>query len=314
MSALRFALRQGLWPVIVVGTSIAFFVSFNLGKNDVGLLLVPAVVIFALWCLEFVVPDRRGASSSDDPQSWNDVVHTLVSQGMGNALGQLTFVFGAALLAGEISEQWGGNLWPTHWPLWIQVPLLVLLADGLEYWRHRLVHTVDWLWPIHALHHNGEQLNILKSGRGHFLDMFMRNLLCYAPLALAGVPREVMLAHAAVLTVFGPIGHANLSIHLPSFLHRWVMTPQVHRIHHARSLELSSSNYANFPIWDILFGTFEHPDRHGHFEYGIEGDAMPSDIVGQTLAPFAEWRSQWARRRIQRSEARVGADAYPNQF
>ena len=185
---------------------------------------------------------------------------------------------------------------PSGWSLWLQVPLLVLLADGLDYGRHRWQHTAAWFWPVHALHHNGDRLNILKSGRGHFLDMFLRNLLCYAPLALLGVPREVLLSYAAAVTVFGPIAHANVSIQVPKFLHRLVMTPQVHRIHHARARELSNSNYANvFPIWDVLFGTFEHPEGQPDFEYGIEGDTIPPDIVGQTLAPFAEWRSAWHR-------------------
>ena len=76
------------------------------------------------------------------------------------------------------------------------------------------------------------------------------------------------------------------------------MTPQVHHIHHARSLQLSCSNYASgFPIWDILFGTFEHPGAQSHFEYGIEEDTIPRDVVAQTLAPFAEWRSVWRRGR-----------------
>ena len=119
-----------------------------------------------------------------------------------------------------------------------------------------------------------------------------------------------MLTHAAAVSVFGPIGHANISIWVPSFLHRWVMTPQVHHIHHARSHKLSCSNYANaFPIWDILFGTFEHPDSQEHFEYGIEQDTIPSDVIGQTLAPFAEWRSQWTRRRIRRSGPAITAQA-----
>ncbi len=107
-----------------------------------------------------------------------------------------------------------------------------------------------------------------------------------------------MLAYAAAVTIFGPVAHANMSLRVPAFLHRWVMTPQVHHIHHARPQALSCTNYANaFPAWDILFGTYEHPGEQPHFEYGIEENPIPSDILGQTLAPFGEWRSVWRQGR-----------------
>jgi sterol desaturase/sphingolipid hydroxylase (fatty acid hydroxylase superfamily) len=65
------------------------------------------------------------------------------------------------------------------------------------------------------------------------------------------------------------------------------MTPQVHRIHHARPLALSCSNYANvFPLWDVLFGTFTPPADPPRFAYGIEPDPHPRDFSAQLLWPF----------------------------
>ena len=138
----------------------------------------------------------------------------------------------------------------------------------------------------------------MKSGRGHFLDMLLRNLVVYAPLALVGTPREVLLAYAAAVTVFGPIAHANVSVAVPSFLHRLVLTPQVHRIHHARAMALSCSNYANvLPLWDVLFGSFEHPDRTPAFDYGCEDDRRPQGFIDQILDPLRAWREVSGSRR-----------------
>jgi len=297
-------LRAGLWPALVLGTLLGFLFSFERGHVEAGLALVPMAAIALLLGLELVLPDRRGEESARDDQLWNDAVHSVVGQLGGNALGQAAFVFAAAWVAGAIGERWGGNLWPARAPLLVQVPLLVFLADGLDYGRHRLMHTVPWLWPVHELHHDGDRLNVLKAGRGHLLDMLLRNLLVFAPLALVGVPREVMLAYAAAVTVFGPVAHANVSLRVPRFLHRLVLTPQVHRIHHARPTALSCSNYANvFPLWDILFGSFEHPERHGRLAYGIEGGALRRDLAGQLLGPFVAW---WGLLRPPRaSRARV---------
>jgi sterol desaturase/sphingolipid hydroxylase (fatty acid hydroxylase superfamily) len=291
MKTIRSFALAALWPVFVVGTTLGFAASFAWGFSEIGLALVPVVGIVLLFGFEWLLPDRRGKGAWRDPQAWNDVVHGVVGQGGGNALGQAVFVFAAAWLAGEIGERWGLRLWPAQWPGWVQVPLLIVVADGLDYWRHRLEHQLAWLWPIHALHHDIDRMNVLKSSRGHFLDMLFRNFVCYAPLALAGVPREVLLTYAAAITVFGPIAHANVSLRVPRCLHRLVLTPQVHRIHHARSSSLSCSNYANvFPLWDRLFGTFEHPDEHPRLDYGVEGERLPDDLIGQTWAPFATWR------------------------
>jgi sterol desaturase/sphingolipid hydroxylase (fatty acid hydroxylase superfamily) len=73
------------------------------------------------------------------------------------------------------------------------------------------------------------------------------------------------------------------------------VTPQVHRIHHARERDLAFSNYANvFPVWDILFGTFQDPTRVRPADFGIENDTMPPLLWGQIAAPFA-WRRFAAR-------------------
>jgi sterol desaturase/sphingolipid hydroxylase (fatty acid hydroxylase superfamily) len=287
-------LRHRLWPIFVVGTAAGFWLGFELGFAELSLALVPVVGGLMLFGLEFVLPEREGEGTWEDPQVLNDVGHSIVGQGAGNAVGQAVFVFAAAFLASEISARWGSNLWPTQWPLWVQSLFAILVADGLDYWRHRLEHKVPWLWPIHALHHDIDRLNVIKSSRGHFLDMFFRNLVVYAPLALVGAPREAMLAYAAAVTVFGPIAHANVSLTVPASLYRCVLTPPVHHLHHARPMQLSCSNYANvLPLWDVLFGTFEHPQDHPVVEYGAEPSTQPDDFLGQSLAPFADWRAAW---------------------
>ena len=154
----------------------------------------------------------------------------------------------------------------------------------------RAEHEVSWLWPIHALHHSVDRMNVAKSGRGHALDMILRHLFVFLPLAALGAPTGILLAYVAAVTILGPIGHSNVDVRLPRFLHRVVMTPQVHRIHHARPIALALSNYTNvFPIWDVLFGTFRDPARVEPDAFGVEDDHMPATLLGQLAAPFA-WR------------------------
>jgi sterol desaturase/sphingolipid hydroxylase (fatty acid hydroxylase superfamily) len=46
-------------------------------------------------------------------------------------------------------------------PLWVQLPLAVLLSDLGFYWTHRMFHAVHWLWRFHEIHHSIEDLDWL---------------------------------------------------------------------------------------------------------------------------------------------------------
>lgn len=282
--------RLAAWP-IAVGLSLAGFAwGFARGEAVLALLLVPLAVGSLIVALELYIPEVPRADVWRDPEAPRDLFHTVIGQGFGNQLGA---VLAAALLA--LPRGWGGGgldlgLWPAHWPLGLQIGVGVFLADGIEYARHRAEHGVGWLWPIHALHHSVDRMNVAKGGRGHFLDMVGRHLIVFLPLAALGAPTVVLLAYAAAVTVLGGIGHANVDTRVPGWLHRVVMTPQVHRIHHARAPELALRNYANvFPLWDVVFGTFQDPRRVEPDGFGVENDTMPASLLGQLAAPFA-WR------------------------
>ena len=49
--------------------------------------------------------------------------------------------------------------------------------------------------------------------------------------------------------------HGN--IRTPVWLGYFVQRPEAHGIHHHRGVH--GFNYANLPIWDIVFGTFRNP-------------------------------------------------------
>jgi sterol desaturase/sphingolipid hydroxylase (fatty acid hydroxylase superfamily) len=287
--------RHAAWPVVVVLSVAGFALGFATGHVVLALAVVPVVASAGIMALEACIPAMPQGSTWRDPQARHDVFHTIVGQGFGNELGAALVATAMALPLGWAGGRFGGALWPTEWPLAVQALAGIFVADGLDCARHRAEHAWGWLWPVHALHHSVDRMNVLKSGRGHFLDMVLRHLVVFLPLAAIGAPTEILLAYVAAVTVLGPIGHSNVDVRIPGFLHRVVMTPQVHRIHHARSRELAFSNYANvFPLWDILFGTFQDPSRVTPDRFGIEGDTMPASLWGQLAAPFA-WRRLTAR-------------------
>jgi sterol desaturase/sphingolipid hydroxylase (fatty acid hydroxylase superfamily) len=276
-----------LWPVLVVVFGSLAYRVLEAGGGGLGLGLTTGATVVVLLLLERLLPLRRDRGTGGDPQLLNDIGHGALGNELGNRIGEHVFVAAAAALPAALSRRHAGPLWPADWPFAPQVVLLVVLADGLEYWRHRLLHRVPWLWPIHALHHSVDRLHALKGGRNNFLDMALRGAMVFAPLVAVGVPREVLLWYPATIIVLGPIAHANLALRFPSFVHRVLVTPPEHRLHHALDLRTANSNYAVvLPLWDIVFGTFTHPDTCPVPEVGIEEDPMPQTFLAQFVAPL----------------------------
>ena len=59
----------------------------------------------------------------------------------------------------------------------------------------------------------------------------------------------VLIWYTSFIGILGVIGHSNTRLGLPSALHRLLMTPQFHALHHSIDRTLSDSNYVNvFPL------------------------------------------------------------------
>ena len=281
---LRF--RRFVWPGFVLGTVGAIALCFPLGLGLGGVGLVFVLLFGALLAVEQLDPADPAASFWRDPQRWHDVAHNVLGSFGGEVIGNLLVVAGAAALSFVLPDAM--RIWPVAWPLFAQVVLLVVVADALEYARHRAHHRVPLLWRVHALHHDADRLHVAKSSRNHVLDILSRFVVVYAPLALVGAPPWLLPVYAAAILVFGPISHANLDLPVPAWLHRVVSTPQVHAIHHARAPELAGANFSPvFTVWDQCFGTFRRPEPGAlRPAPGIDGERWPEDFRGQLLAPF----------------------------
>jgi len=284
------AARRWLWPLFVGGSTLVFVIAFARGAADGAVMIVPLAQLALLFAAESWLPFDPHGVARRDPGLRNDLAHIFFGNSLGTVVSNALVLALTALLAGRLSALAGGTLWPGGWPFAAQAALVIFVADGLDTLRHRWLHASRWLWPLHAVHHAGEHLNVTKSGKNHFLDPGLRGLLVYAPLALLGAPAEALLAHAAAVTVLGPIAHANLDLAVPRWLDRWLMTPAVHRIHHARTLELALHNYTNvFPFWDRLLGTFLEPSEVPRPAAGLERDPNPPGFWAQVVAPLG-WR------------------------
>ena len=165
-----------------------------------------------------------------------------------------------------------------------------VLLDFLFYWYHRAQHRFLALWALHELHHSDQELNVISSYRTYWLEYPVQALCIHLPvLYIVGIDPKGLFLAALIAICFLMFSHANIRLHL-GWMSRVLVGPQVHRIHHSRHPQHRNKNLAQiFPIFDILFGTYYHPDKD---EYPTTGTlTLPTDATfGRTfIKPFGTW-------------------------
>lgn len=131
------------------------------------------------------------------------------------------------------------------------------VAELVGYWFHRLRHT-PVLWRLHQMHHSAERLDVFGATYFHPLEMVLVNFLgSAAATMLAGVSGRSAAVAGLLAVGCSLFQHAN--VRTPRWLGYLVQRPESHSVHHARGLH--ACNYADLPLWDMVFGTFKNPER-----------------------------------------------------
>jgi lathosterol oxidase len=172
-------------------------------------------------------------------------------------------------------------------PLLLQVMVIILCADFVLYWEHRLYHEVKLLWPIHAVHHSIEHLDWLAGSRGHFIQVFSERAMVMVPLYLLGADQAALDIYVAFAALQAILIHCNLGISFGP-LKYILVTPQFHHWHHSSEKPAIDTNYsAHTVLFDRLFGTYHMPVKHWPAEYGTTV-RLPRSYIGQLLYPLSQ--------------------------
>ncbi len=182
-----------------------------------------------------------------------------------------------------------------HWPAWAQLLTLFVIRDFIQWWIHRLLHKVDFLWQFHKVHHSVEQMGFAAHLRYHWVENIVYRTLEYIPLAMIGFGiDDFLLVH--LFTII--IGHANHSnIKLPLGPLKYIFNnPQMHIWHHAYSLPKKHRYGVNFAItlsiWDYLFKTNYIPSDGRDIKLGFPGiETFPHSFISQASYGFKRAKS-----------------------
>lgn len=180
--------------------------------------------------------------------------------------------------------------WVSSLPLVVQIPLILLLADLLAYWSHRLFHG-GRLWRFHAIHHSSRTVDWLSSVRLHPVNDAVARIVQVLPLYWMGFNGAALAAFVPFLTFYALLLHANVSWTYGP-LRYVIASPGFHRWHHTTEEEGLDKNFAGlFPFIDLCFGTFYMPEGRQPQRFGILNDDVPSGVVAQLVYPFRQKNS-----------------------
>ncbi len=179
-------------------------------------------------------------------------------------------------------------------PIFFQVLLIILSADFVLYWEHRLYHEVKLLWPVHAVHHSVEDLDWLAGSRGHFIQVFSERAMVMLPLYLLGASESALGAYVAIAALQAVLIHCNLDLPF-GFLKYIIVTPQFHHWHHSSEKPAIDTNYsAHTILFDWMFKTMHLPGQHWPAAYGTI-KLLPRTYLGQTLYPLTSQLKKFSR-------------------
>lgn len=238
----------------------AFFFGFiglalYLVGEGVSLIALPALLPLAIllaFLAERLWPYRPGWNESHGDGA-RDLVHALVNETL-NALG---------IAAVPLVTLWLPHLdlWPTAWPLVLQLLVALLIADLGITLVHVASHRSPLLWRLHAVHHSVTRMYGFNGLMKHPLHQMLEALGGTLPLLLLGIPLEVAALLAFAIAIQLLLQHSNVDMRIGALRHLFAWAP-LHRLHHLKYGTAGDVNFALFfSVWDRLLGTALHlPD------------------------------------------------------
>jgi sterol desaturase/sphingolipid hydroxylase (fatty acid hydroxylase superfamily) len=181
------------------------------------------------------------------------------------ALGALP-VSGLAVATWAEAEGWGLlNRWTL--PLVVSIAAGVLIRTFVSDLIHVAMHRLPWLWRVHRVHHTDTALDVSSTVRFHPLEFAVALPPVLVAIAIFGISPAALVLYEILDAGMAVWTHANLRLprRIDSALRWFLVTPDMHRIHHSAIQRETDSNYGViFPWWDRLCGTYRAEPAGGH--------------------------------------------------
>ena len=221
---------------------------------------IGSLLIVAIW--ELIAPRRQLTDSK--PRRWFTNLFLVLLNTAAVRYFLPILPVGTALM---LQERGWGILNILVLPDWLKIVTAVLVLDLVIYLQHVLFHFLPTLWRLHRMHHVDLDIDVTTGNRFHPLEIVISIGIKLAAVALLGPPVIAVIIFEVVLNASAQFNHGNVRIpeRIDRLLRLFVVTPDMHRVHHSVIPRETNSNFGfNVPWWDRLLGTYRAQPEQGH--------------------------------------------------
>ncbi|MFK5985206.1 MAG: sterol desaturase family protein [Pseudomonadota bacterium] len=267
-------------------------------SNEVTIRLSFFFGIFAIMASWEIIAPRRALTVSKTIRWFNNLGLVFFN----SLVLRILFPAAAVGVAAFAQTHGWGLLNYYQLPGLLAIVVAVVAMDFIIYLQHVMVHAVPLLWRIHRVHHADLDYDVTTGARFHTIEIILSMLIKFATIIVLGAPVVAVVIFEVVLNALAMFNHGNVGLpkSLDSFLRWFIVTPDMHRIHHSVEDDETNSNFGfNLTWWDRLFGTYREQPRGGQlgFTIGIHKyrDIKQTNwIMGMMLLPFKGKVSEYA--------------------
>ncbi|WP_394757872.1 sterol desaturase family protein [Flavobacterium sp.] len=188
-----------------------------------------------------------------------------------------------------------------HWlsikSLLLQAIIGLLLMDLIgAYSAHYVQHKTKILWRFHLIHHTDTWIDTTSANRHHPGESVIRFIFTTLAVIIVGAPIWLFFLYQTTSVFLSQFNHANLNLpkKIDTIISYFIVSPNMHKVHHHYVLPYTDSNYGNiFSIWDRLFGTFLILPMD-EIIYGVDTHMNPEEhnkLLSLLKIPFKSYRS-----------------------
>lgn len=169
---------------------------------------------------------------------------------------------------------------------------LILLDLGI-YAQHVAFHKFSFFWRFHKVHHADRDIDVTTGIRFHPAEIIFSLMYKCLLVVVIGPGAIAFVIFEIILNGTSLFNHANLKlpVWLDRLLRTFIVTPDMHRVHHSTLNSETNSNFGfNLPYWDYVFRTYRPQPKAGHTDVRIgladQQTSNPSKLSWSLIFPF----------------------------
>ena len=192
----------------------------------------------------------------------------------------------------SVKNGWG-LLNMTLLPDWLEILLALILLDMAIYWQHVAFHRIPFFWSFHKVHHVDRDIDVTTGLRFHPIEIVFSLLIKLGVVLVLVAPVLAVILFEIILNGCAMFNHSNVKLPLSvdRVMRRFIVTPDMHRVHHSIHMHETNSNYGfSISLWDRMFKSYNDQPQDGHdgMIIGLEEHQTkaPASLSWSLLFPF----------------------------